>query len=403
MKKLALLFVFALGASIALAACGGDDPTATPVPPAATATPTAIAADPTPTAMAAKPTPMPKPKAPAADPTPTAVPAPAARDMEAYFGGETIKIVVGFSPGGGYDTVSRIFAATASKYFPGTPKFVVANLPGSGGLRALQAASKADPDGLTVTPMASRFIVPEVIGNDVEGFDLFTATLIGTATAAQNHQTYCVRRELATSWDEMKASGKTYTVGTSSPGGDMLGPSLMEYLGHPIKVIFGYGGTSEVLAAVDRGELDGTTRCNFQYIEPLFPKWIEDDALVPVFWWRNPISPDWLTAMGAPEPPYLFDVAGASAEQQAALEFGDTAEAMTRMFTMAPGVPADITAVWRKAFKDTLSDPKFVKLMGAASLTIGYGDPEVLLEKLEGAKNFTDEGKTLLKALYGLE
>ena len=42
-----------------LGACGGDDPTATPVPPAATATPTAIAADPTPTAMAAKPTPTP--------------------------------------------------------------------------------------------------------------------------------------------------------------------------------------------------------------------------------------------------------------------------------------------------------------------------------------------------------
>jgi tripartite-type tricarboxylate transporter receptor subunit TctC len=323
--------------------------------------------------------------------------------MAAYFEGQTIQIVVGFSPGGGYDTVSRIFAASASKYFPGSPRFVVVNRPGSGGLRALQAISKADPDGFSVTPMASRFIVPEVIGNDVEGFDLFKATLIGTATAATVHQTYCVRRDLATSWDEMKASGKTYTVGTSSPGGDMLGAALMEYLGHPIKVIYGYGGTSEVLAAVDRGELDGTTRCNFNFIEPLFPEWIPNKTVVPVFWWRTNVDPAWLKAIGAPEPPSLWDVAGATAEQQAALQFGDTAENMTRMFTMAPGVPDDIVAVWRQAFRDTLVDPKFVKLMGAASLKIGYGDPQILLDKLDGASKFTEEGKATLRALYGLD
>ena len=386
MRKLSWLIVLALGLMPILAACGSDEPTATPIPPAATATATAVAAGPTPTAV--------RP-----NPTPTATP----RDMEAYFSGETIRVVVGFSPGGGYDTVSRIFAATASKYFPGNPRFIVANLPGSGGLRALQAVSKATPDGLSVTPMASRFIVPEVIGNDVEGFDLFNATLIGTATASMSHQTFCVRRDLATNWDEVMASGRTFTVGTSSPGGDLVGPELMEYLGFPIKVIFGYGGTSEVLAAVDRGELDGTTRCDFNYIEPLFPEWIENNTVVPVFWWRNPMSQEWLSALDSPEPPFLFDIAGASAEQQAAFEFADTAEAMTRMFTMAPGVPDDITAVWRKAFQDTLNDPKFIELMEAASLKIRYGDPAVLLDKLDDAKNFTDEGKSLLKFLYGLE
>ena len=85
------------------------------------------------------------------------------------------------------------------------------------------------------------------------------------------------------------------------------------------------------------------------------------------------------------------------------MQFGDTAENMTRMFTMAAGVPDDIVAVWRKAFTDTLVDPQFVKLMGAASLKIGYGDPQVLLDKLDGAAKFTDEGKDTLKALYGLD
>lgn len=355
-----------------------------------------MAQDPTPTAMpGAVPTPTSQ--------APTATPTPAGRDMEAYFDGATIRLVVGFSPGGGYDTVARIFAATAAQYFPGTPRFVVVNQPGSGGLRALQAVTKAKPDGFSVNLMASRFIVPEVIGNDVEGFDLFTATMIGTPTFTNIHQTVCIRRDLATSWDEMKASGRVYTIGGTAPGGDVIGPALMEYLGEPVKVIYGYGGTSEILAAVDRGELDGSTRCNFNFIEPLFPDWIANDTVVPVYWWRSPISTEWLDAVGAPAPPYLFDVAPASAEQQAAFEFGDTAESMTRMFTMAPGVPDDVVAVWRDAFKQTLDDPRFLELAAAASLEIGYGDPNLLLDQLEGARNFTDEGKNLLKNLYGLD
>ena len=33
-------------------------------------------------------------------------------DAEEYFGGKTIRIITGTSPGGGYDTFSRIVAAT---------------------------------------------------------------------------------------------------------------------------------------------------------------------------------------------------------------------------------------------------------------------------------------------------
>jgi len=167
-----------------------------------------------------------------------------------------------------------------------------------------------------------------------------------------------------------------------------------------MKVIFGYGGTSEVLAAVDRGELDGTTRCDFNFIEPLFPEWIANDTVVPVYWWRTPISSAWLEAIGATEPPNLWDIAPASAEQRLAFEFGDTAQAMTRMFTMAPGIPEDVVAVWRTSFEQVLEDPDFLRLMDAANLAVGYGDPDLLLSKLDAAKAFTDEGKDLLRTLY---
>jgi hypothetical protein len=402
MKVRQLILLAALGSVMALVltACGGDDPTATPTTPAAaaTATPTSAPSD------TADPTPTSAPPTPTAAPRdPTATPTPSGRDMEAYFSGKTIKIIVGFSPGGGYDTSSRWLASVMPKHFPGSPKFVVSNLPGSGGLRALQATMKADPTGLTVTPMASRFIVPEVIGEDVEGFDLFTANLIGTPTFTGVHQTYCVRRDVATTWQEVLDSGKTMKAGTSSPGGDLIGPELIEYLGGPMKVIFGYGGTSEVQAAVDRKELDGTTRCNFNYIQNLFPEWIENDTIVPLFWWRSEISQEWLDALGAEAPPYIFDIVDATQEQQDAFNLGDIAESMTRMWTLAPGTPDDIVAVWRTAFKATVEDPEFIERALAGGLETGYGDPVVLTELLAKGQNFGDEGKNLLRYMYGID
>jgi hypothetical protein len=405
-RQFILLMALSSVMALVLAACGGEDPTPTS-PPAATATPTAAA--PAAAAPAPKPTATPKPKkkvllGPTATPrNPTPTPTPSGRDMEAYFGGKTIKIIVGFSPGGGYDTSSRWLASVMGDHFPGKPNFVVSNLPGSGGLRGLQAVMKADPDGLTVIPMASRFIVPEVIGEDVPGFDLFKANLVGTPTFTGVHQAYCIRRDIATTWQEVLDSGKTVTAGTSSHGGDLIGPELVEYLGGPMKVIFGYGGTSEVQAAVDRKELDGTTRCNFSYVQNLFPEWIENDTIVPLFWWRSEVSQEWLDALGAKAPPYLFDIVKASQEQQDAFNLGDVAESMTRMWVLAPGTPDDIVAVWRKAFKATVEDPKFIEKASAGGLQTGYGDPQVLAGLLEKGQGFGKEGKDLLRYLYGIK
>ena len=69
---------------------------------------------------------------------------------------------------------------------------------------------------------------------------------------------WCVRRDLATSWKEVLKLGKPITVGANAPGGlsSTLGPEFAQALGGPVKIIFGYGGASEVLAGFDRKELD---------------------------------------------------------------------------------------------------------------------------------------------------
>ena len=59
-----------------------------------------------------------------------------------------IKIIVGFSPGGGTDLVARTLVASAQEFFP--VPLVVVNKPGAGGTLAADFVSRAKPDGYTV-------------------------------------------------------------------------------------------------------------------------------------------------------------------------------------------------------------------------------------------------------------
>src|SRR5215475_1022072 len=49
-----------------------------------------------------------------------------------FYKGKSIRLIVGASAGGGYDTYSRTIARHMGKHIPGNPVFVVENMPGAG-------------------------------------------------------------------------------------------------------------------------------------------------------------------------------------------------------------------------------------------------------------------------------
>ena len=57
----------------------------------------------------------------------------AQEDVATFYKGKQVTIFVGSSPGGGYDTYSRLIARHMSKHIPGNPTMVVSNMPGAGG------------------------------------------------------------------------------------------------------------------------------------------------------------------------------------------------------------------------------------------------------------------------------
>ena len=78
------------------------------------------------------------------------------------------------------------------------------------------------------------------------------------------------------------ALGRDVTNGEVQPGG-ALGPEFVEFLGGPIRNVYGYsGGSSEILAAFVLGELYGSSRCADYDVPRLYPQWLTEQRIAPV-------------------------------------------------------------------------------------------------------------------------
>lgn len=397
-RRWALPGLLALALALVLAACGGDDPTATPVPadPTATPVPASPTATPTPLPPGATPpppTPTPVTTTTVATATPLPTPTPSF-DAAEYFDRQLIRIVVGFSPGGGYDTFARLLARYLADHFPGNPRFTVQNLVGAGSLRALQTAAAADPDGLTVHTMNPRFLTQELGGLDVVGYDIDDIAYIGSPSASRNTASIYSRTDIATSWEEILALNRTMTAGEVSPGGSTdLGPHFVRALGGPIKQVYGYGGSSEALAAFDRKEFEISGYGGYSGVSRLYPQWIEDRFIVPIAWWgappeEDPVYTEYLRLLDAPVPPHIFDIVPQASEgQKTVFNLTYSINALfSRAYVTNSGVSPEVLAVWRQAFKDTLEDPAFIEAALIASYEAGYGSPEDMEAQINAAR-----------------
>lgn len=101
-----------------------------------------------------------------------------------------VKVIVPYPPGGGADTVSRIFFTKLSELFG--QQFVIDNRGGAGGTIGAAAAAKADPDGYTILYDATAFSVnpflyPKLPYDTLKDFQpVFLASLVANLLVVNN-------------------------------------------------------------------------------------------------------------------------------------------------------------------------------------------------------------------------
>src|SRR5438445_13572125 len=67
-----------------------------------------------------------------------------------FYRNKTLRIIVGFTAGGGYDQYSRLIGRHLSKHIPGNPNVIVDNMAGAGSIIAANHVYHAAPKDGTV-------------------------------------------------------------------------------------------------------------------------------------------------------------------------------------------------------------------------------------------------------------
>jgi tripartite-type tricarboxylate transporter receptor subunit TctC len=335
--------------------------------------------------------------------------------MAEYFKDKTLQLFIGYGPGGGYDIRGRIFVEYFSKYIPGNPQVVVQNLDGGGGLQATRQVMRSKPDGLTLVTIPSGLFVNELLGVKQEGFSIDEPMKLGNyETAANSYTVMLARTSVVTSWqqviDEGK-QGKRFKYGAPAVGNTqaMTGEWLVA-IGAPIDMVYGYGGSNELLSAIDRGEVElyntdapaETAEASFTRIQQAYPEWLKSEPkfVTPILSTRVSAPQAWFDPFGWKAPPNIMDVVQATQAQKDGYSLAYKVREAFDPISVPKGTPPDIFQTLKDATRQAAEDPAFKAAMAKRGFEGGYRSPEDMDEGLKALQGATPETLSVVRRMY---
>lgn len=277
-----------------------------------------------------------------------ATPGIAADSAKDFYSGKTITLVVGFSPGGGADTFARFFQPHFSKNMPGQPNVIVQNMPGAGGLKALNHVYNTQPqDGTRVMLTSPSHTLAYLLERPNIRYDVNKIKWIGTLT--QDTQG-CAASGSSGITSITQTRDKKLIVGATGPNSTSAQHALLlkNMLGYNLDIVVGYQGTSQVRLAMEKGEVQAV--CAFWASAILGPQSqdIKSGKLVPIIQMGRKPHPAWGDA------PVVYDLARNDDERQIMRVVFGTTE-LSRPFAAPPGTPDMQLAGLRKGFWDAVN------------------------------------------------
>lgn len=277
----------------------------------------------------------------------------AAGPVDAFYKGKTVTLLVGGSAGGGYDTLGRAIARHIGHHIPGDPSIVVQNMPGAGGMVAMDYLfHTAEHDGSVIAlvengpPLAPLFGVKQA-RYDATKFNWLGTPSVETAVVLVWH-TVPVNSlaDLKSHATTMGASGTNSTQAFYTRLVDAV-------LGTKMKAINGYKGLNDTFLAMERGEIDGSPSVFYSAITSTRPHWLPEHLAKAILQYGpQPVK----ELAGVPFVPDLVTVPDDKLLLQAAF----APLALGRPLVMPPGVPAERVAAVRQALAETFADPGFL-------------------------------------------
>ena len=275
--------------------------------------------------------------------------------QEPFYKGKSVRIIVGGSAGGGYDTYTRTIARHLGKHVPGNPAFVVENMTGAGSLIAANHVYKvAKPDGLIIGHFIGGLILQHVLGKPGIEFDGRKFEHLGIP--AQDTTTVGISKVSGvTSIDNWLATKTTLKFGGVGPGAatDDVAKIVRAVVGVPLQLVSGYKGTADIKLAVNSGELNGLVN-SWESFKSGWVKEIETGSVMVVLQMLPQRHPDLSSVPAILD--YVKSEDGRKIVQTGVFDYG----AIARPYVFPPGTPKDRVAMLRKGLADTYKDPEFL-------------------------------------------
>lgn len=269
--------------------------------------------------------------------------------------GRTIRIIVGYSAGGGYDLYARAISRHMGKHIPGQPTIIVENMTGAGSLISANYMYKvARPDGLTIGHFNGSLFFNQVLEQPGVEFDARKFVFIGAAVKEGMVFAF-TKKSGITSTEKLMASKTPVKMGGLAPGvnTDNNIRLIKAVFGLPIQLISGYKGSADIRLAMEQGEIAGSS-----------PTWIS----IRFAWNKSIESGDAVIILQAvPEPfpdlpkvPLAINYARTEEARQL-IETGiHSPSIFSRAFVLPPGTPKEQVQILTKAFMETLQDKEFL-------------------------------------------
>lgn len=303
-----------------------------------------------------------------------------------FYRGRPLNLLVGSAPGGGYDLYARHIARHMSRHIPGGPDIVVQNMPGAGGLIvANHLYARAAKDGSVIGHIQGPLTVRQISGSKNVQFDMRRFGWLGSANNTSNVCVMAPRVGVKTGKD---LTTREIVIGGSGGSTTYVPSFLNAAAGTKFKLISGYKSTSDVLIAIERGEVDGLCGWGWDSAKGNAKSLFERGVVRVGLDVGGEPHPE-LAAQGAP---FALDIVEDPAMRRV-LEFAFSYLVYVRPFVTPPDIPADRLAALQTAFAQTLRDAAFLADAEKGDLEVRYVSPDQVMAALERAFGAPEEVK----------
>jgi tripartite-type tricarboxylate transporter receptor subunit TctC len=291
---------------------------------------------------------------------------------QAPFSGKTVTILVGYSPGGGYDRVARIVARHLPRYLPGNPTVVVQNMPGANSIVAANHLyNVARPDGLTIGLFNRNLVLGQLVG--VEGLRVDMRRWQWIGSPAEETDVFAIRADLPYRQIlDLRRADPAVAIGATGPGANTYDFPLVlkAFLKLNLRIISGYPSSADIMLAIERREVDGRAG-SWSSLKPF----VERGLVRPLVRTRSdnpelraiPVDQDLVT----------------EAVAKSVLRLRAIPNRLGRPFVAPPGAPAEMVRAYRDAFRRMTQDREFVAEAERAGVEVSFTSLEEIARILE--------------------